>query len=64
VLIVIELTAYFLVVAGGGMLLVTIVRQGFGAFGLALRKTTHMLLVAGVLLLIGAWYEVAIILLA
>ncbi len=62
-LIVIELTAYFLVVAGGGMLLVTVVRQGFGAFGLAIRKITHMLLLAGVLLLAGAWYEVALILL-
>lgn len=63
-LIVIELTAYFLVVAGGGMLLVTIVRQGLGAFPLALRKTLAMLLIAGVLLLIGAWYEVGLILLA
>jgi hypothetical protein len=62
-LIVIELTAYFLVVAGGGMLLVTIVRQGFGAFPLALRKTLAMLTIAGVLLLAGAWYEVALILL-
>ncbi len=62
-LIVIELTAYFLVVAGGGMLLVTIVRQGFGAFPLALRKTLAMLTIAGVLLLLGAWYEVALILL-
>ncbi len=62
-LIVIELTAYFLVVAGGGMLLVTIVRKGFGAFPLALRKTLAMLTIAGVLLLVGAWYEVALILL-
>jgi hypothetical protein len=62
VLIVIELTAYFLVVAGGGMLLVTVVRGGFAGFGLGIRKITHMLLVAGVLLLAGAWYEVALIL--
>ena len=63
-LIVIELTAYFLVVAGGGMLLVTIVRKGLGAFPLALRKTLAMLTIAGVLLLAGAWYEVALILLS
>jgi len=62
-LIVIELTAYFLVVAGGGMLLVTIVRQGLGAFPLALRKTLAMLTIAGVLLIAGAWYEVALIML-
>ncbi len=62
-LIVIELTAYFLVVAGGGMLLVTIVRQGFAGFPLALRKTLSMLLIAGVLLVIGAWYEVVLIML-
>lgn len=62
-LIVIELTAYFLVVAGGGMLLVTIVRHGLGGFPLALRKTLSMLAIAGVLLLLGAWYEVALLLL-
>jgi hypothetical protein len=62
-LIVIELTAYFLVVAGGGMLLVTLVRRGFAAFPLAISKTGHMLLIAGVLLLVGAWYEVGLILL-
>ncbi len=63
-LIVIELTAYFLVVAGGGMLLVTIARQGFGGFPLALRKTLAMLTIAGVLLVIGAWYEVVLIMLS
>jgi hypothetical protein len=62
-LIVIELTAYFLVVAGGGMLLVTLVRRGFAAFPVAISKTGHMLLIAAVLLIIGAWYEVGIILL-
>jgi len=60
-LIVIELTAYFLVVAGGGMLLVSIIRKGFGGFALALRKTLAMLLIAAVLLTAGAWYEVALI---
>jgi hypothetical protein len=62
-LIVIELTAYFLVVAGGGMLLVTILRNGLAGFPFALRKTLAMLLIAGVLLVIGAWYEVALIML-
>lgn len=61
-LIVIELTAYFLVVAGGGMLLVTIVRQGLGHFPLALRKTLSMLAIAAVLLMLGAWYEVVLLL--
>lgn len=63
VLIVIELSAYFLVVAGGGMLLVTIIRHGLGGFPLALRKTLSMLTVAAVLLVAGAWYEVALIML-
>ncbi len=63
VLVVIELTAYFLVVAGGGMLLVTIVRQGFAGFPLALRKTLSMLVLAAVLLLAGAWYETALLML-
>ncbi len=63
-LIVIELTAYFLVVAGGGMLLVTIVRHGLAGFPLALRKTLAMLTIAAVLLVIGAWYEVVLIMLA
>ena len=63
VLIVLELTAYFLVVAGGGMLLVTIVRGGLGSFPLALRKTLTMLTIAGVLLIAGAWYEVGLIML-
>jgi hypothetical protein len=63
-LIVIELTAYFLVVAGGGMLLATIVRNGFGGFPLALRKTLAMLTIAAVLLVLGAWYEVGLLLLS
>ena len=62
-LIVIELSAYFLVVAGGGMLLVTIIREGLGSFPLALRKTLSMLTIAAVLLVAGAWYEVGLIML-
>ena len=59
ILIVVELMAYVLVTAGGGMLLVTLVRQGFGDFRLAFRKLTMMLPLAFLLLVIGAWYEAA-----
>jgi hypothetical protein len=64
VLILIELTAYFLVVAGGGILLRTLIRNGFGALSLAVSRLTLMLPLALLLLLIGAWYEAAILLLA
>lgn len=58
-----ELTAYFLVVAGGGMLLSTVVRKGLGAYGVGLRKLVSVLSIALVLLLVGAWYEAAVIIL-
>lgn len=63
ILIVVELMAYVLVTAGGGMLLVTLVRGGFGGFRLAFRKLTMMLPLAFLLLVIGAWYEAAVIIL-
>ncbi|MEX2536455.1 MAG: hypothetical protein WD273_12740 [Trueperaceae bacterium] len=63
VLILIELTAYFLVVAGGGILLRTLIRNGFGAFSLAVSRLALMLPIAMLLLLIGAWYEAAILVL-
>lgn len=63
VLIVVELMAYVLVTAGGGMLLATLVREGFGGFRLAFRKLTMTLPIAFLLLVIGAWYEAAIIIL-
>lgn len=63
VLILLELTAYFLVVAGGGMLLSTVVRKGLGAYGVGLRKLVSVLSIALVLLLVGAWYEAAVIIL-
>ena len=63
VLLALELTSYFLVVAGGGMLLATIFRRREGAFAQAYRKLLLMLPVAGVLLLIGAWYEALLIIL-
>ncbi len=63
VLLVLELTSYFLVVAGGGMLLATIFKRREGALVQAYRKLLLMLPVAGVLLLIGAWYEALLIIL-
>ncbi len=64
VLLALELTSYFLVVAGGGMLLATVVGRGApGRFARGFRKLLLMLPVAGVLLLIGAWYEALIIIL-
>lgn len=61
VLLVLELTSYFLIVAGGGMLLVTLIREGLASFRQALSKLALMLPIAMVLLLIGAWYEAIII---
>lgn len=64
ILLVLELTSYFLVVAGGGMLLATVVRRGApGKFVRGFRKLLLMLPIAGVLLLVGAWYEALIIIL-
>lgn len=63
IVLVLELTAYFLITAGGGMLLVTIFRKGFGAFPLAFRKVLAMLPIAFLLLLVGAWFEAAALLL-
>jgi hypothetical protein len=64
VLILLELTAYFLVVAGGGILLRTLVRNGFGALSLAVGRLLLMLPLAMMLLLVAAWYEAAVLLLA
>lgn len=63
ILILVELMAYVLVTAGGGMLLVTLIRGGLSGFRLAFRKLTMMLPIAFFLLVIGAWYEAAIIIL-
>lgn len=63
ILIVVELMAYVLVTAGGGMLLWTLVREGFKSFFLAFRKLTMMLPIAFLLLVIGAWYEAAVLIL-
>lgn len=63
ILILVELMAYIIVTAGGGMLLITVIKGGFSAFRLAYRKLLMMLPVAMLLLIIGAWYETFIILL-
>ena len=57
IVIVLELSAYFLVVAGGGIFLATLIRKGFKGFSEGINKLTLMLPVALVLLLIGAWFE-------
>lgn len=61
VLVLIELTAYFLVVSGGGIVLGTLFRRGFGGYGPAVRQAASLLLPAGLLLLAGAWYEALIL---
>jgi hypothetical protein len=63
VLLLLELTAYFLIVAGGGILLVTVVRKGIRAFGEGVRNSALMLPFALLLLLLGAWYEAGVIIL-
>jgi len=63
VLVLLELTAYFIVVAGGGMLLATVVKRGIGQLGAGFAKLLLMLPIAMLLLLAGAWYEAVIIIL-
>lgn len=55
--LIIEIMAYILVTAGGGMLLVTLIKKGFKGLPEGLRKLWLMLPVALVLIVIGAWYE-------
>lgn len=62
-LLAIELSAYFMVVAGGGMLLATVWRKGLGAIPLGFSKLLSMLPVAMLLLIAGAWYEALIVIL-
>lgn len=57
ILLALELFAYFTVIAGGGFLLVTLLRKGFRALPEAVGKLLLMLPIAGLLLLVGAWYE-------
>jgi hypothetical protein len=61
ILFVVELMAYVLITAGGGMFLITLIRQGFKGLNLAFRKLAMMLPIAMLLLVIGAWYEALVI---
>ncbi|MGL4610608.1 MAG: hypothetical protein ACRCYY_13165 [Trueperaceae bacterium] len=63
ILLLLELTAYFLVISGGGILLVTVVRKGLRSFSEGVRALALMLPFALLLLLLGAWYEAAILIL-
>ncbi|MEZ4632735.1 MAG: stage II sporulation protein M [Deinococcales bacterium] len=54
---VLELLAYILITAGGGMMLATLIKQGFGSYRLAVKKLFLMIPLAFVLLFIAAWYE-------
>ncbi|MFN2321609.1 MAG: hypothetical protein ABR510_01440 [Trueperaceae bacterium] len=60
-LVAIELTAYFLVVSGGGIVLGTLFRRGFGAYPEAVRRAASLLVPSGLLLLFGAWYEAVVL---
>ena len=60
-LIALELTAYFLVISGGGVVLGTVFRRGFGAYPSAARQAASLLVPAGLLLLAGAWYEAVLV---
>lgn len=62
-LLLLELTAYFTIVAGGGFFLATLIRKGFPALPEAFTNLVLMVPIAYVLLLIGAWYEAVILLL-
>lgn len=63
VVLVLELTAYFLVTAGGGIVLATVIKKGFRGFPDGFLKLTAVIPLAAVLLLIGAWFEAAALLL-
>jgi hypothetical protein len=56
-LVLLELSAYFLVISGGGILVGDLFRHGFRGYLPAVRKAALLLIPAAVLLLAGAWYE-------
>ncbi|CAN5600277.1 hypothetical protein BH24DEI1_BH24DEI1_05550 [soil metagenome] len=60
--ILLELLAYILVTAGGGMFLVTLIRKGFGGYREGLAKLLLTLPLALLLLVAGAWYEAFLVL--
>ena len=64
ILIVVELSAYVIVTAGGGIFLMTVIRQGFSGFREGARKLIMMLPIAFLLLMLGAWYEAVVVILA
>lgn len=55
--IIIELMAYVLITAGGGIFAMTLIRQGLRSFREAFRRLILTVPIAFVLLVIGAWYE-------
>ena len=61
ILYIVELLAYALVAAGGSMMLITLIREGFSGLSRGYRKLIMMLPLAMLILVIGAWYEAAII---
>lgn len=61
ILYIVELLAYALVAAGGSMMLITLIREGFSGLSRGYRKLLMMLPLAMLILVIGAWYEAAII---
>ena len=63
ILIVVELSAYVVVTAGGGIFLMTVIREGFKGFRDGSRKLIMMLPIAFLLLMLGAWYEAAVVIL-
>ncbi|MEX2501133.1 MAG: hypothetical protein WD336_02050 [Trueperaceae bacterium] len=63
VLFVLEFTAYFLVVAGGGMILGGLIRGGLTGLGHGYRKAFSLLPLVALILLVGAWYEAALLML-
>ncbi len=55
--IAIELLAYILITAGGGIFLATLIRQGWKGYREGLKRLFLMIPIALVLLVIAAWYE-------
>ena len=63
ILIIVELSAYVVVTAGGGIFLMTVIREGFKGFREGARRLIIVLPIAFLLLMLGAWYEAAVIIL-
>ena len=63
ILFVIEFTAYFLAVSGGGMVLVGLIRGGLEGLGQGYRRLFSLIPIVALILLAGAWYEAIVLLL-